>query len=75
MVELQIVILAVAGSSPVGHPARGCAAGNPKLQIPSSKQLTIRRRDHEFTEFLDIGIWVLEFPPKAVACALLKAVS
>src|SRR5215212_5502384 len=37
MVELQIVILAVAGSSPVGHPARGCAAGNPKTQIPTSK--------------------------------------
>src|SRR4051812_20874109 len=32
--------------------------GNPKLQIPSSKQLGIRRRDHELTEFLDIGIWV-----------------
>src|SRR3954468_11165072 len=33
MVELQIVILAVAGSSPVGHPARDRVAGNPKVQI------------------------------------------
>ena len=32
MVELQIVVLVVAGSSPVDHPFI-----NPKIQIPSSK--------------------------------------
>jgi hypothetical protein len=33
--------------------------GNPKLQIPSSKQLGIRRRDHDLTEFF--GYWDLGF--------------
>jgi hypothetical protein len=46
MVELQIVVLVVAGSSPVGHPpspaqrcygVAGPSFANPKFQIPSSK--------------------------------------
>ena len=32
MVELQIVILAVAGSSPVGHPTKKSQVPNPRLQ-------------------------------------------
>ena len=38
MVELQIVILAVAGSSPVGHPARGggiAVAKHPSMLNPA----------------------------------------
>lgn len=35
MVELQIVVLAVAGSSPVGHPP-ALPAGNSKSQTPGS---------------------------------------
>jgi hypothetical protein len=34
MVEPQIVVLVVAGSSPVGHPAS--KAPNPKFQAPNS---------------------------------------
>ena len=45
MVEPQIVILVVAGSSPVGHPAS--QVPNPKFQAPN---LNLR-----------IGIWCLDF--------------
>ena len=44
MVEPQIVVLVVAGSSPVGHPASQV----PKPQTPSSKKVV-----------LGFGIWVL----------------
>ncbi len=37
MVELQIVILAVAGSSPVGHPTPG--AGTANLESPLARSL------------------------------------
>src|SRR4051812_41043488 len=37
MVELQIVVLAVAGSSPVGHPP-ALRAGSSKTQIPRPKK-------------------------------------
>jgi hypothetical protein len=45
MVELQIVILAVAGSSPVGHPPRAAR------EIPNPKPKFQRLWD------LDLGIW------------------
>src|SRR5581483_6688716 len=43
MVELQIVVLAVAGSSPVGHPARANGAGSSKSQPPNSKGFALRK--------------------------------
>ena len=46
MVEPQIVVLVVAGSSPVGHPASQVL----KPQTPSSKKVA-----------LGFGIWVLGF--------------
>ena len=46
MVEPQIVVLVVAGSSPVGHPS----FANSKNQIPSAKPAT-----------LVFGIWKLVF--------------
>ena len=49
MVELQIVVLAVAGSSPVGHP-RALRARNPKAQIPGSK-----------VAMPPVGFWCLGF--------------
>jgi hypothetical protein len=48
MVEPQIVVLVVAGSSPVGHPA---------LQIPKSKS----QASNPLFLALDFGTWVLGF--------------
>src|ERR1700730_12426273 len=50
MVELQIVILAVAGSSPVGHP-RALRARNPNSPNPKLQELIRNHWD------LDLGIW------------------
>jgi hypothetical protein len=72
MVELQIVILAVAGSSPVGHPpsASRREVPNSKFQAPSLHPSEIQARR------LGFGFWDLKFspPPRvaAVACALLN---
>jgi hypothetical protein len=65
MVELQIVVLAVAGSSPVGHPR---ALPRAKSQIPMPRpQRSAPIYPWEF------GFWVLGFPPSGgVACPLLK---
>ena len=46
MVELQIVVLAVAGSSPVGHPL-------PKLQIPNPELQSF----HDRLWDLELGAW------------------
>jgi hypothetical protein len=56
MVELQIVVLAVAGSNPVGHPRARFAARNPKTQCPSLKS----------DGCPPFGIWVLGFGISAV---------
>ena len=48
MVEPQIVVLVVAGSSPVGHPASQVPSA--KLQAPNSLMLP-----------LEFGTWVLGF--------------
>src|SRR2546423_7100820 len=48
MVELQIVVLAVAGSSPVGHPR---ALSRAKSQIPNPR---LQDRFH-----FSLGLWVL----------------
>ena len=52
MVELQIVILAVAGSSPVGHPPAACGG---KHQIPNPKLQTSQNAAWD----LYLGIWDL----------------
>src|SRR6266513_984251 len=52
MVEPQIVVLVVAGSSPVGHPAS--QAPNPKLQT----------RDSDLWD-LELGFWDLQNVPVA----------
>jgi hypothetical protein len=72
MVELQIVILAVAGSSPVGHPpaAKPREIPKPKSQYP--KKIRLIRGRRRIQSCLELGIWSLGFPPQAVACALLK---
>jgi hypothetical protein len=63
MVELQIVILAVAGSSPVGHPRFA-------REIPSSKTQAPKIKPRWTLEF---GFWVLGFPPPGgVARSVLK---
>ena len=63
MVELQIVILAVAGSSPVGHPRFA-------REIPSSKTQAPKIKSRWTLEF---GFWVLGFPPPGgVARAVLR---
>ncbi len=54
MVEPQIVVLVVAGSSPVGHPA--CEVPNPKAQTPKT---TI------FIWSLEPGIWDFKLVPVA----------
>jgi hypothetical protein len=62
MVELQIVVLAVAGSSPVGHPCALREFPNPESQAPT---LIFDHWD------LALGPW--DFPPSGgVACPLLK---
>ena len=48
MVEPQIVVLVVAGSSPVGHPASQFP--NPKFQAPDSESVR-----------LGFDIWILGF--------------
>ena len=53
MVEPQIVVLVVAGSSPVGHPAY--EVPNPKAQTPNN----------HFIWGLEPGIWDLELVPVA----------
>ena len=54
MVEPQIVVLVVAGSSPVDHPA---------LQVPSYKFQSPRPRSYRLG--LELGIWDLEIVPVA----------
>jgi hypothetical protein len=44
MVELQIVVLAVAGSSPVGHPGPRCRTGKAQNPNPSLKAWDFRRQ-------------------------------
>ena len=61
MVEPQIVVLVVAGSSPVGHPSFG------KLEIRSSKfETDLSCRAVAFSEggrHLGFRVWNLESPP------------
>ena len=66
MVELQIVVLAVAGSSPVGHPAR---AARGKHQIPNSKLQVYEIRRSLWN--LGFAAWDFRGGP-AVAYALLN---
>jgi hypothetical protein len=71
MVELQIVILAVAGSSPVGHPpAPSRETSNSKLKIPKIEV------DCHSTQPRDLAVGIWDFRGNAaVACALLKGFS
>ena len=55
MVEPQIVVLVVAGSSPVGHPA---------LQIPNSKSQTPKASTSTLWN-LELGFWDLQNVPVA----------
>lgn len=55
MVEPQIVVLVVAGSSPVGHPG----FANPKLQIPNPKAEVLQ------FGFWSLGTWDLQIVPVA----------
>jgi hypothetical protein len=54
MVEPQIVVLVVAGSNPVGHPAPQIP--NPKCQLPT--------RDSDLWDF-ELGGWDLQSVPVA----------
>jgi hypothetical protein len=55
MVEPQIVVLVVAGSSPVGHPS----FANPKFQITNSKI------SHSTVWVLELGAWDFLIVPVA----------
>ena len=56
MVEPQIVVLVVAGSSPVGHPPPPPRGGNPKPQIPSSKEIPSTKSQKERDNISDLEI-------------------